>query len=387
MKALEHLAQCIREDALLHGLQCYIVGGAVRDSLLGATVTDKDWVVVGATPQALIQRGFLPVGVDFPVFLHPHTKEEFALARTERKQGRGYRGFVFYTGTEVRLEEDLARRDLTINAMAVGRDGHLVDPFSGQRDLEQGWLRHVGAAFVEDPVRLLRLARFRARFVDFEVAEQTCAYAQALVESGEVDALVPERIWQEVSRGLSEDAPARMFEFLAQVGALARVCPSLHWTAEVSGWLTRGAARGLDEAQRFALLTSASAEPAAVGQAMRAPRACIDYAVHLQRLRRLLADKQDSDETACGERWTAAQTWQVLQTLDALRRPERFVALLQALSCLQAVDLDFWARASAVVKTVDAGAIARAHQGAPEDIPHAIAHARQQALVEQMGLA
>src|SRR5699024_9829998 len=191
MSVLEKMAQSIREDALLDGLQCYIVGGAVRDCLLGTTVTDRDWVVVGATPQALAQRGFLPVGIDFPVFLHPHTKEEFALARTERKQGRGYHGFVFYTGTEVRLEDDLARRDLTINAMAVGRDAVLVDPFSGQSDLEQRKLRHVGSAFIEDPVRLLRLARFRARFDDFEVAEQTRAYAIELVKNGEVDALVP----------------------------------------------------------------------------------------------------------------------------------------------------------------------------------------------------
>ena len=383
MSALKKMAHSIREDALLDGLQCYIVGGAVRDCLLGTTVTDRDWVVVGATPQALVQRGFLPVGVDFPVFLHPHTKEEFALARTERKQGRGYHGFVFYTGTEVSLEDDLARRDLTINAMAVGGDGVLVDPFSGQRDLLQRKLRHVGAAFVEDPVRLLRLARFRARFADFEVADQTRAYAVELVNNGEVDALVPERVWQEVQRGLLEPAPARMFEFLDQVGALARVCPTLRWNSAVKTLLAVGVQRALNGAQLFALLVSESVDPTSVGQNLRAPKAYIDYAVHLQRLRKQLLDFESQQ----GVRLTAVQTWQVLQALDALRRPVRFTELLTALSCMQKVDIDFWMRAVAAVQTVDAAAIAGTHRDDPREIPHAIARARQQALVQQMGLS
>lgn len=382
MGILERMAQSIREDALLDGLQCYIVGGAVRDCLLGTVVTDRDWVVVGATPQDLVQRGFLPVGTDFPVFLHPRTQEEFALARTERKQGRGYRGFVFYTGTEVRLEEDLARRDLTINAMAVGRDAVLVDPFAGQIDLKRRKLRHVGSAFVEDPVRLLRLARFRARFTDFEVAEQTQAYAVELVNNGEVDALVPERVWQEVHRGLLESAPARMFEFLVQVGALAHICPSLRWSPEVGALLTVGAQRALNGAQRFALLVSASVDPAAVGQALRAPKAYTDYAVHLQRLRTQLLSFESLDAQL-----TAGQAWQVLQSLDVLRRPQRFTELLAALSCVQDVDIGFWRHAAAVVQTVDAAAIARAHHETPQEIPHAIAQARQQALVQKMGLS
>src|SRR5699024_1605203 len=255
-------------------------------------------------------------------------------------------------------------------------------PFSGQSDLEQRKLRHVGSAFIEDPVRLLRLARFRARFADFEVAEQTRAYAIELVKNGEVDALVPERVWQEVQRGLLEPAPARMFEFLDQVGALARVCPSLSWSSEVGALLALGVQRALNGAQRFALLVSASADPAAVAQALRAPKAYTDYAVHLQRLRAQLLDFDSS-----GAQLTAAQTWQVLQALDALRRPERFTELLAALSCLQDVDIEFWMRAVAVVQTVDAAAIAGAHRETPQEIPHAIAQARQQALVQQMGLS
>lgn len=385
MGDLHELAQGIREDALLQGLQCYVVGGAVRDCLLGLPVTDRDWVVVGATPKDLAQRGFLPVGVDFPVFLHPQTKEEFALARTERKQGRGYHGFVFYTGTEVRLEDDLARRDLTINAMAVGCDGQLVDPFGGQQDIQRRSLRHVGPAFVEDPVRLLRLARFRARFADFEVAESTRAYALQLVNNGEVDALVPERVWQEFHRGLLEDAPARMFEFLAQVGALARVCPSLNWNSEIGRLLSAAAQKKLNAAQRFAVLLLASENPGAVGQALRAPRACTDYAIHLQRLHVLLSSfSAPTEEASCIP--TAAQTWEVLHSLDALRRPERFTELLQALLCVQAVDTDFWLRALAIAQAVDAGAIARAHQDNPKKIPQAIAQARQQALAAQLGL-
>jgi tRNA nucleotidyltransferase (CCA-adding enzyme) len=205
----------------------YVVGGAVRDRLLGRPGSDRDWVVIGATPQWLLDRGYLPVGRDFPVFLHPQTREEVALARTERKQGTGYHGFVFHAAPEVTLEEDLARRDLTINAIAEGEHGELVDPFGGRRDLEARVLRHVSPAFAEDPVRLLRLARFAARFPDFTVAPETLALARRLVEAGEVDALVPERVWQEFARGLMEAEPGRMIELLREVGALARLLPEL----------------------------------------------------------------------------------------------------------------------------------------------------------------
>jgi tRNA nucleotidyltransferase (CCA-adding enzyme) len=208
-------------------MKLYMVGGAVRDELLGRPVNDRDWVAVGATPQQLAAQGYVPVGKDFPVFLHPQTREEVALARTERKTAPGYHGFSFHTDPAVTLEEDLARRDLTINAMARGENGELIDPFGGQADLAAKCLRHVSAAFAEDPVRILRLARFAARFGDFGVAPQTEALMRQMVEAGEVDALVPERVWQELSRGLMEPHPSKMFEVLRGCGALARLLPEV----------------------------------------------------------------------------------------------------------------------------------------------------------------
>ena len=205
--------------------QTYLVGGAVRDRLLGLPVQDRDWVVVGAAPAELLAAGYQPVGKDFPVFLHPETHEEYALARTERKTAPGYHGFVFHAAPDVTLEEDLARRDLTINAMAEDGEGRRVDPFGGERDLQARVLRHVGPAFVEDPVRILRLARFAARFHDFQVAPETRALMRGMVEAGEVDALVPERVWQELARGLMEARPSRMLEVLRDCGALARLLP------------------------------------------------------------------------------------------------------------------------------------------------------------------
>ncbi len=203
----------------------YVVGGAVRDALLGLPAADRDWVVVGSTAQALLSLGYRAVGKDFPVFIHPQTGEEVALARTERKSAPGYRGFVVHAAPEVTLEEDLARRDLTINAIAQAEDGSLVDPYGGQRDLQARVLRHVSGAFVEDPVRLLRLARLAARFPDFTVAPETATLLQQMVHNGEVDALVPERVWQELSRGLMTDRPSRMLQVLRDCGALARLLP------------------------------------------------------------------------------------------------------------------------------------------------------------------
>jgi tRNA nucleotidyltransferase (CCA-adding enzyme) len=208
-------------------MQTYMVGGAVRDALLGLPVNDRDWVVVGATPQEMIEAGYLPVGKDFPVFLHPQTREEYALARTERKTARGYHGFAFHADPNVTLEQDLARRDLTINAMAQDESGKLVDPFGGLADLERRVLRHVTLAFREDPVRILRVARFAARFADFSLAPETMALMREIVEAGEVDALVAERVWQELARGLMEDRPSRMFEVLRESGALARLLPEV----------------------------------------------------------------------------------------------------------------------------------------------------------------
>ena len=210
-------------------MKIYAVGGSVRDELLGLPVQDRDFVVVGATPEQMVEAGYRPVGADFPVFLHPQTHEEYALARTERKTAPGYRGFVFHTSPDVTLEEDLQRRDLTINAIARDADGNLIDPYGGAADLKQGVLRHVGASFTEDPVRVLRAARFAARFANrgFQVAAETLALMSAMVDAGEVDHLVPERVWQELSRGLMHDAPSKMFEVLRACGALARLLPEV----------------------------------------------------------------------------------------------------------------------------------------------------------------
>ncbi len=208
-------------------MERYVVGGAVRDALLGLPVTDRDWVVVGATPQELLAQGYTPVGRDFPVFLHPQTREEHALARTERKTAPGYHGFVFHAEPDVTLEQDLARRDLTVNAMARAEDGSVVDPHGGARDLAAKVLRHVSPAFAEDPVRILRLARFAARFADFTVAGETMVLMRRMVAAGEVDALVPERVWQELARGLMAGRPSRMFEVLREAGALARLLPEV----------------------------------------------------------------------------------------------------------------------------------------------------------------
>lgn len=208
-------------------MKMWMVGGAVRDALLGLPVNDRDWVAVGATPQEMVSAGYTPVGKDFPVFLHPQTKEEVALARTERKSAPGYRGFTIHADPNVTLEEDLLRRDLTINAIAQAEDGTLVDPYGGQKDLRAKLLRHVSPAFAEDPVRILRVARFAARFSDFSVATETNVLMQQMVQEGEVDALVPERVWQELARGLMENKPSRMFEVLRDCGALARLLPEV----------------------------------------------------------------------------------------------------------------------------------------------------------------
>ncbi|TDU28672.1 tRNA nucleotidyltransferase (CCA-adding enzyme) [Panacagrimonas perspica] len=210
-------------------MKIYLVGGAVRDARLGLPVKERDWVVVGATPEEMVAQGYRPVGKDFPVFLHPKTQEEYALARTERKSGRGYHGFQFHTGPEVTLEDDLWRRDLTVNAMAQDEDGKLVDPHGGQRDLDARLLRHVSPAFAEDPVRILRIARFAARFASlgFRVADETMALMRSMVDAGEVDHLVAERVWKETERALMEPSPGTFFEVLHACGALARVMPEL----------------------------------------------------------------------------------------------------------------------------------------------------------------
>jgi tRNA nucleotidyltransferase (CCA-adding enzyme) len=208
-------------------VRVYTVGGAVRDQLLGLPVKDRDYVVVGASPEEMNALGFRPVGRDFPVFLHPVTHEEYALARTERKTARGYKGFQVYAATDVSLEEDLLRRDLTINAMALDAHNQLIDPYGGREDLAAKRFRHVSPAFAEDPLRILRVARFAARFSDFAIADDTLQLMRGMVMAGEIEALVPERVWQELSRGLMEARPARMLQVLQSCGALARLLPEL----------------------------------------------------------------------------------------------------------------------------------------------------------------
>src|SRR5438445_3047061 len=241
-------------------VKIYRVGGSVRDELLGLPVSDHDHVVVGADPAEMQRLGFKPVGADFPVFLHPETHEEYALARTERKTGPGYKGFAFHAAPDVTLEDDLRRRDLTINAMARAEDGTLIDPHGGERDLRAGVLRHVSDAFAEDPVRILRVARFAARF-GFAIAPETLALMRRMVDCGEADALVPERVWQELARGLMEKTPSRMIAVLRECAALARIVPELDSCFErpdvperLAARIDEAAARGYGLPVRFACL-------------------------------------------------------------------------------------------------------------------------------------
>ncbi|WP_322997682.1 tRNA CCA-pyrophosphorylase [Castellaniella sp.] len=353
------------QDPILAGLDVYIVGGAVRDALLGRPAGDRDWVVVGATPEIMAARGFTPVGGDFPVFLHPRTHEEYALARTERKSGRGYHGFVFHAGQDVTLVDDLHRRDLTVNAIAQAPGGTLIDPLGGAADVQARILRHVGPAFVEDPVRLLRLARFAARFHDFSIAPETLDLCRALVRDGEVDALVPERVWQEFAKGLMTAHPGRMFDVLVQCDALARVAPGLIWNAGVAAGLAQGADRGLSLAQRYALLCRASAD-AGLQDRLRAPSACRDLARLLPGMLDRLA-RLGPAESMCLQAGDVAgpEAWlDLLESCDAVRRPDRCLDLLAAAACVrEGIDLPAWGQRLEAVRSVDAGAIARAARG------------------------
>jgi len=340
-------------DAVVAGLDAYVVGGAVRDAMLGRPSGDRDWVVVGATPEAMARRGFIPVGGDFPVFLHPHTKEEYALARTERKSGRGYKGFTFYCGTEVTLQDDLRRRDLTINAMAQARDGSVIDPYGGAGDIARRVLRHVGAAFAEDPVRLLRLARFAAGLPDFTIAPETLALCRRMVAEGEVDALVPERVWRELEKSLQSARPDRFLGVLTETGALARVLPGLIVDPTVIAGLLRAVDARIPTPGRFALLCRRSENPGAIARHLRAPSAHRDQAVLLPPL---LAMLQDLPQTPAS--WLAC-----LERCDARRKPARFLELLAAAACVAPLDLVAWERRLQAVRAVDAGAIASAVQG------------------------
>jgi tRNA nucleotidyltransferase (CCA-adding enzyme) len=360
-------------------MQVYCVGGAIRDELLGLPVRDRDWVVGGATPEMLVAQGFVPVGRDFPVFLHPETREEYALARTERKSGRGYRGFVVHFSPEVTLEDDLKRRDLTINAMARAADGSLIDPWHGQRDLREGVLRHVGEAFTEDPVRILRLARFAARFHDFTIAPETRALMKAMVAEGEVDHLVPERVWQELSRGLMEDHPSRMMEVLAGCGALARIAAGLAEAWNLPGkpaLLDAGTRAGAELPVRFAVLLHGlpAEQAAALADQLRAPVDCRDIARLFAMARPVL---QQADALA------AHDLAQLVERLDGIRRPERMAQVLEASRIVHGeAGLARIRLAAEAVRAVDAGAVARA--GPPATIRERLAEARAQAVAQAL---
>ena len=342
-------------------MRIYLVGGAVRDKLLNRPVTDHDHVVVGARPEDMLEQGFRPVGKDFPVFLHPRTNEEYALARTERKTGHGYHGFAFQADPSVTLEEDLARRDLTINAIAEGEDGQLVDPFHGVRDLEERLLRHVSPAFVEDPVRLLRVARFAARFapLGFTVARETMALMQQMVRDGEIDHLVPERVWQETRKALGEAQPSAFLQVLRESGALAVLFPEVDalygvpQRAEFHPEIDTGVhvEMVLDMAARLAPgndVVGFCALTHDLGKALTPadvlPRHLGHEHAGVAPLRRLVARLKVPTEHAtlaelvCREHLNAHRAFELkpstvlrlLTSLDALRRPERLSLFLAA---------------------------------------------------------
>jgi tRNA nucleotidyltransferase (CCA-adding enzyme) len=378
-------------------MRTYRVGGCVRDALLGRPSADEDFVVVGATPEEMVARGFRPVGRDFPVFIDPATGAEYALARTERKSGRGYHGFTFHASPDVTLEEDLGRRDLTINAMAQDESGRLIDPFGGERDLRAGVLRHVGPAFAEDPLRVLRVARFAARF-GFRVAPETAALLRRIVESGELTDLAAERVWQELARGLMETRPSPMFDVLRASGALAAVLPEVEklfgkaaprppsGQGEDAGAaaLRRtdyAAGAGYALAVRFACLVL-DVEPgglAVLCERLRVPNECRDVARLAQSTLPDLHAAQDLDAEGFHE---------LLLRADALRRPERLASLVDvgeadwvavrggSPPCAPRVRI---LAARGVLAALDLEPIAAAHRGRPS-LPGAIRDARTAAL-------
>lgn len=368
-------------------MKTFRVGGSVRDELLGLPVQDRDYVVVGATPEIMTSLGFRAVGKDFPVFLHPRTQEEHALARTERKSGRGYKGFVVQADPDVTLEEDLARRDLTINAMALDEAGVLIDPFGGERDLRAGVLRHVSPAFVEDPVRILRVARFAARF-GFRVAEDTAALMRHMVDTGEADHLVPERVWQEISRGLLEARPSVLFGVLAECGALPRIAPewadaldARHAIArDTLDALDRSADQGAPLPVRFAIVTHRLGERIdTLCERLRVPNDCRDLA-------RICHEAAASVRVA--QALSPEQIVDLFHRADAFRRKARFEPAHQALAIEDGQLVNDYPpalrlrRALEATQSVDAAALARA--GSPADMPERIRRARITAIREAL---
>lgn len=377
-------------------MDIYAVGGAVRDELLGRPITDRDWVVVGGTPEQMLAEGYKAVGRDFPVFLHPRTHEEYALARTERKTAPGYTGFSFHAAPDVTLEQDLARRDLTINAIARDAAGNYIDPYGGRRDLADRVLRHVSPAFLEDPVRILRVARFAARFTHFTVADETLALMSRMVAAGEVDYLVAERVWQELARGLMEEKPSRMIEVLRACGALQRILPELDalWGvpqradyhpeidtgAHVLLVIDVAARASLSLAGRFAALvhdlgkakTPAAVLPQHIGHEaatlplvqnmctrLRVPADCRDLALLMARYHTDIHRATElRPQTVLG----------VLEHCDAFRRPQRFAELLLACAADKQGRLghdgevytqgEYWRQVARAAAAVDGGAVA-----------------------------
>lgn len=395
----------------------YQVGGSVRDELLGLPVHDRDWVVVGATPEVMQQEGFIPVGKDFPVFLHPISKEEYALARTERKSGKGYKGFTVYSSPMVTLAEDLARRDLTINAMAKDQDGRLIDPYGGLADLRQGILRHVSDAFVEDPLRVLRAARFKARFPHFTIAGETMTLMQQMALSGELLDLVPERVWQEIARGLMEKKPSEMFLTLRLCHALRVILPEvdrlfgvpqnpayhpeIDTGIHVMMVLDAAATMALDLPERFAALlhdigkglTPKSMWPSHKGhekkgvklvlplcERLRTPGDCRDLALLASRFHGIIHK---------GSKLSPKAVLRVLELTDAFRRQKRFLSLLEVAQAdsrgrkgheaAPYPQQDFWKKALSAALAVDPGAIAKGQQDG-QAIRKAIHKARLQRL-------
>ena len=402
-------------------MKTYVVGGAVRDRLLGLPVADRDHVVVGATPEDMLARGFRPVGKDFPVFLHPETQAEYALARTERKAGPGYTGFTVFAAPDVTLEDDLLRRDLTINAIAEDEHGALIDPYGGQRDLAARVFRHVSAAFAEDPVRVLRVARFAARFTDFSVAPETSALMRQMVDNGEVDALVPERVWQEVARGLMEARPSRMFQVLRECGALARLFPEIDrlfgvpqppeyhpevdtgihvmlvvdWAARQRASLpvrfaalTHDLGKGVTPPQDWPRHHGHEARSVELvrqlSERIRVPVACRELAIAVAR---------DHGNVHRALELRPGTIVELLERVDAFRRPERFADFLLACEC------DFRGRpgyetrdypapahlrqALQAALTIAAAEVARSAE--PSQIRQAIFQARTQAVAASLG--
>lgn len=367
-------------DPITEGLDVYVVGGAVRDQLLGLPHGDRDWVVVGSSPEQMTRRGFVAVGSDFPVFLHPLTKEEYALARTERKSGKGYKGFTFYAGPDVTLKDDLMRRDLTVNAMARSPEGELIDPLNGIGDLRSKVLRHVGPAFEEDPVRILRLARFAARFYDFTVAPQTLDLCRRMVDLGEADALVPERVWQELARGLMSEKPSRMFEVLKDSGAMPVVLPGFVYASSLGEHLDAAVVsehRSLPGMYALAmLLTDDRRELAA---RVRATSECAAWADLLP----VLVQSCTSMERMGDANWSE-QILSLFERSDALRRPERFVALLDIARHLAVFAYQEIQQALVAARGIDAGAVARQTQPPSSQlIAQAVRHARLMAIEQQ----